>query len=237
MPSSRPEVAPAISLLPASRGYPWQVDFDTTDLILILDRAGIVAFALSGVQVGMRRHLDVLGLLVMGIVSAIGGGITRDILLARTPLALERPDYMLWALGAAGLAILLFGTRRQVPRVVLAIAGAGGLGAFSTAGAFAAIDAGLPLPAVVLLAMVTATGGGVIRDLLADRVPMVLRAEVNATAAGLAGVAVWAIAPYSSGPAVVAGILVAAGVQIGTAALDIHLPVPGGRTRFGSSSR
>jgi uncharacterized membrane protein YeiH len=213
------------------------VDFDTTDLVLILDRAGIVAFALSGVEVGMRRHLDVLGLLVMGVVTSLGGGITRDILLGRIPLALDRPDYMLWALGAASVAILLFGTRRRVPRLILAVAAAGGLGVFATAGAFAALNAELPLTAVVILAMVTATGGGVIRDLLADRVPMVLRAEVNATAAGLGGVAVWALAPYSSGLALIAGILVTAGVRAASAAFNIHLPVPGGRPRFGSRAR
>ncbi|MEX2081761.1 MAG: TRIC cation channel family protein, partial [Dehalococcoidia bacterium] len=100
---------------------------------------------------------------------------------------------------------------------------------FAVAGAVAAIEADLPVPAVPVLAVITATGGGVIRDLLADRVPLVLRAEVNATAAVLGGLAVWAIEPLSLEAAALAGLAVTAVVRVLSLALDLNLPAPGGR--------
>lgn len=191
----------------------------------------MVAFAFSGVEVGSKRRLDVFGLLVLGVLTATGGGAIRDVMLGRVPLVLDRPDYVLWATGAAGVAIVLVWTRRRMPRTLLAIADAAGLGAFAVAGALAGIQADLPVTAVVLLAVVTATGGGVIRDVLADRVPMVLRSEVNATAAALGGLGVWLFEPASAGGAALFGLVLTATVRAGGMAFGINLPVPGGEAR------
>lgn len=199
-----------------------------TELIDILDRVGLVAFALGGVEVGVRRRLDVFGLLVMGVVTATGGGLMRDVIVGRLPLVIDRWDYVLWPIAGSLLAIWLVAVRRAFPKSLLAVADAAGLGAFSAAGALVAIQADLPVPAVVLLAILTATGGGVVRDLLADRVPMVLRSEVNATAAGIGGLAVWAFEPVSTGGAALLGVAVAALVRVGGLAFDLHLPHPGG---------
>lgn len=198
-----------------------------SELIGVLDRIGLVAFALGGVEVGVRRRLDVFGLLVMGVVTATGGGLMRDVIVGRLPLVIDRWDYILWPIGGSLLAIVLVSVRRDFPKVLLAVAEAAGLGAFCTAGALVAIQAELPLPAVILLAILTATGGGVIRDLLADRVPMVLRSEVNATAAGIGGLAVWAFEPVSTGGAALLGVAVAALVRVAGLAFDLHLPRPG----------
>lgn len=199
-----------------------------TELIDILDRVGLVAFALGGVEVGVRRRLDVFGLLVMGVVTATGGGLMRDVIVGRLPLVIDRWDYVLWPIAGSLLAIWLVAVRRAFPKSLLAVADAAGLGAFSAAGALVAIQADLPVPAIVLLAILTATGGGVVRDLLADRVPMVLRSEVNATAAGIGGLAVWAFEPVSTGGAALLGVAVAALVRVGGLAFDLHLPHPGG---------
>ena len=201
--------------------------FTVAHLVGVLDRIGIVAFALSGVEVGVRRKLDIFGLLVMGVVTATGGGLMRDVILQRMPFVIDHADYLLWAGGAALLSILLISVRRTFPPFLVAVADAGGLGAFATAGALAGIGEGLPLPAVLLMAMLTATGGGVVRDLLADRVPMVLRSEVNATAAAAGGFAVWAFEPVSVGGAALLGVLLTAMVRVGGQAFDIHLPHPG----------
>ena len=198
-----------------------------TELIDILDRVGLVAFALGGVEIGVRRRLDVFGLLVMGVVTATGGGLMRDVIVGRLPLVIDRWDYVLWPIAGSLLAIWLVSVRRSFPKSLLAVADAAGLGAFSAAGALVAIQADLPVPAVVLLAILTATGGGVVRDLLADRVPMVLRSEVNATAAGIGGLAVWAFEPVSTGGAALLGVAVAALVRVGGLAFDLHLPHPG----------
>ncbi len=198
-----------------------------TEIIAILDRAGLVAFALSGVEVGYRRRLDVFGLLVMGIVTAAGGGLMRDVVLGRLPLVLDKPDYLAWAIGGSLAGIVLVWRRHRVPRVLSSIAEAGGLGAFATAGALAAIRADLALPAVILLAMLTATGGGVVRDLLADRVPLVLRSEVNATAAAAGGFSLWLAEPVSTSGAALLAVSVTALVKVAGQAFNLHLPAPG----------
>ncbi len=198
-----------------------------SELIGALDRVGMVAFAISGVEVGVRKRLDVFGLLVMGVVTATGGGFLRDVAIGAVPRVLDRWDYLAWAVGASLVAEVLFAWGRTVPRWLLAVADAAGLGAFAAAGALAGIHADLPVTAVVVLAMLTATGGGVIRDLLADRVPLVLHAEVNATAAGIGGVVVWAIEPTSASAAALAGMGTAAVLRVVTIALDLHLPHPG----------
>jgi len=200
------------------------VDLSASDLIGILDRAGIVAFAFSGVEVGARRRLDVFGLLVMGVITAVGGGAMRDVVLGRIPLALERPDYLLFAVASAAVAIVFLWRQRRVPRVLVGVADAAGLGAFAAAGALAAVRADLPVVAVVLMAMLTATGGGVLRDVLAARIPLVLRSEINATAAGVGGLAVWALEPLSVGGAALAGAAVAAALRLAGIAFDLHLP-------------
>ncbi|MEP7215626.1 MAG: TRIC cation channel family protein [Anaerolineaceae bacterium] len=198
-----------------------------SELVGFLDRIGLVAFALGGVEVGVRRRLDVFGLVVMGVVTATGGGLMRDVIVGRLPMVIDRWDYILWPIAGSLLAIGLVAVRRDSPKVLLAVAEAAGLGAFAAAGALVAIQADLPLPAVILLAILTATGGGVIRDLLADRVPMVLRSEVNATAAGVGGLAVWAFDPVSTGGAALLGVAVTALMRVAGLAFDLHLPHPG----------
>ncbi len=198
-----------------------------TEIIGILDRAGLVAFALSGVEVGYRRRLDIFGLLVMGIVTATGGGLMRDAVIGRIPLVLAKPDYLLWAVAGSLIGILLVWRRHRVPKLLLSIAEAAGLGAFATAGALAAIRADLALPAGILLAMLTATGGGVVRDLLADRVPLVLRSEVNATAAALGAICLWVAEPVSTSGAALLGVSSTALLKVAGQAFNLHLPAPG----------
>ncbi len=198
-------------------------------LIGIFDRVGIVAFAVGGVEAGVRRRLDLFGLLVMGVVAATGGGLLRDVMLGDVPRVLARGDYLGLAAGASFLAIPLATRDIRGLRLLLGLARTVGLGAFSAAGAVAAMRAGLPLPAVLALAIVTATGGGVLRDLLADRVPLVLHAEINATAAAAGGLVVWAMDPVWSDLAGLAGAIVAGAVGLAGATLGLHLPAPGGR--------
>ena len=207
-----------------------RLDLDANEIVRLFDRIGIVAVALGGGEVGARRRLDVFGLLVMGVVSATGGGLLRDVILGRIPFVLAHADYLLWASLSSVVGIVFVWKGRAIPPLLLEVAAAAGLGAFAAAGSVAALETDLPLPAVLAVAVVTATGGGVLRDLLADRVPLVLRAEVNATAAIIGGLVVWALAPASQGGAALAGALVAAGLRVVTMALGLHLPAPAGRS-------
>lgn len=173
------------------------LDLDANELIQAADRLGMVAFAFSGVAVGRSRGMDLFGLIVMGVITAVGGGVIRDVLVGRTPYALDNWDYIAWPLIASMLAATIGAWLDRTPTPVLLIANAAGIGAFAVAGAVSAIQADLPMPAVIVLAIITATGGGVIRDLLADRVPVVLTSELNATIAAVAGLAVWTLEPVS----------------------------------------
>ena len=208
--------------------YAVPVHVSASELVGILDRVGIVAFAFSGVEVGSRRRLDAFGLLFDG---------PRDSHRRRPPPGRDpRPVAVrdcarglppLRAVGSTVLAIVLVWRNRNMPRWLLVVADASGLGAFAVAGALAAIHSGLAVPAVVAMAILTAVGGGVLRDLMADQVPLVLRAEVNATAAALGGLSVWALDPISTGGAAITGVAITAALRIGSVALNLNLPVPG----------
>jgi len=204
------------------------MDFAASTLVGVFDRLGLAVFAFAGVEVGVRRRLDVFGLLVMGVVTAAGGGVMRDVILGRLPLVLDRPDYLAYALGGSTVAIAAAWTPLEIPRNLVSFASALGLGAFAAAGALAGIHANLWFPAVVVLAIVTATGGGVLRDLMANRIPLVLRTEVNASAAGLGGTVLWAIEPWSAGAGAIACVAVTAGLCTLGLTFGLHLPGPGG---------
>jgi uncharacterized membrane protein YeiH len=203
------------------------MEISSETLIGLFDRAGIIAFSFSGVGVGVKRRLDVFGLLVIGIVTASGGGVIRDLLLDRSPLLLTREDYLPLAAAASLVAIPLVSRQFGWLRWSMIVADAVGLGAFATAGALAGIAAGMPFPAVIVLAILTAAGGGVIRDLLADQVPEVLRVDLVATSAAAGGLVVWVLQEVEPGWAALAGALTATSLRLLSRAFRVHLPVPG----------
>lgn len=202
------------------------MDISAGMLVGLFDRVGIAAFAYSGVAVGMRRQLDVFGLLVLGVVTSLGGGVVRDVMLDRTPLLLVRDDYLALAVCASAAAIVLIARSNMPFDGALLICRAVGLGAFASAGALAAISSGLGITAVLVLAVVTATGGGVIRDVLADDVPAVLRAEVNATASLAGGALVWLLHRFDPAWASLGAAVVVASAVLAAASYGIGLPRP-----------
>lgn len=152
-------------------------------LLVVLDLTGILVFAISGGLVGVRKGLDVFGVLVLAGATGLGGGFTRDVLIgAVPPAALEDWRYLLVPV-AAGLVTFWFHPAIGRKERLVTTFDAAGLGLFCVVGALKALSFGLgPVPAA-LMGMVTAVGGGVIRDVLAGRVPVVLRSELYATPA------------------------------------------------------
>jgi len=193
-------------------------------IITVADWIGIVAFAVSGVAVGVRRQLDLYGLLALGMTTAIGGGATRDVLLGDIPRAFTNVDYLLFAAGASAAAIAAAALDWRLPNRVLAAADAAGTGAFAVTGALLAREAELAWPAAIVLAILTATGGGVLRDLLANRVPMVLRTELNATGAALGGIVAFTFAEQSDAGAALAGAILATTISLAGHAQRGRLP-------------
>lgn len=167
---------------------------DILDLVSAADRIGIIAFAISGVAVGLRAKLDLYGLAALGLVTAIGGGVIRDAVIGDTPRVFENTDYLLFAIATTAAAIGAAILGWHAPGPVLKVADAIGTGAFAPTGALLAYDAGLDWPAAVILAILTATGGGVVRDVMVREVPWVLRRGLNASASALGGLLTFALA-------------------------------------------
>ena len=144
--------------------------------LLLLDLAGTAVFALNGALTALRAaRLDLVGVLKLGMITALGGGIIRDVIIASLPPATFR-DWRYLAVAGAG-ALIAFGWGRKLDRLSfpIEVLDAEGPSLFAITGATKAMDAGLgPLPAVILGA-VTAVGGGTIRDVLIGRVPTGLR--------------------------------------------------------------
>jgi uncharacterized membrane protein YeiH len=157
--------------------------------LVILDLVGIFVFALSGGLVAVRKQLDVFGVLILAGTTGLGGGFLRDVLIGATPpAALADWRYLLVPVAAGLLAFAYHPALGRMERSVTVL-DAFGLSLFCVSGALKALDHGLgPLPAA-LLGMTTGIGGGLLRDVLAGRVPVVFRGELYATPA-LAGAAV-----------------------------------------------
>jgi uncharacterized membrane protein YeiH len=143
----------------------------------VLDLGGVFVFALSGASLAASKRFDVVGILVLATATALGGGILRDTLIGELPPAALRDQLYLVAPLVATLLVL--GGHAAVERMQRAVLvfDAAGLGLFSVVGAAKALDHGLGVLPSVLLGVMTAVGGGVIRDVLARDVPSVFKPE------------------------------------------------------------
>jgi len=149
----------------------------------LVDLAGTFAFAISGATAARRRNLDLFGILVIAYITACGGGIVRDLCIGAIPPAgLADWRYLLTAMIAALATIMAY---RQVERLTYPVRlfDAMGLGLFAVYGAHKALLFGDNAEVAILLGMTTAIGGGLVRDVLLARVPVVLQKEIYASAA------------------------------------------------------
>jgi uncharacterized membrane protein YeiH len=156
-----------------------------------LDLVGIFVFAITGALVGVRKQLDVFGVQVLALVTGLGGGFIRDVLIGATPpAALDDWRYLAVPVAAGLLTFFLHPGIGRVERLVN-IFDAAGLGLFCVTGALKALAYGLPPLSAALVGTISGIGGGVIRDILSGRVPVVLRREIYAIPAFLgAGIVV-----------------------------------------------
>ncbi len=157
-------------------------------LLYALDLVGTAAFAASGAWAGIRRELDLFGVVVLGLVTATGGGTLRDILLGDVPpFCLQDETYLYVSLGVA-LAVFGFHLRLAFLQHPLLYFDAVGLGTFVVIGTGKALALGTGWLGAVLMGVMTATAGGVIRDVLSGQVPLILRREIYASACLAGGV-------------------------------------------------
>ena len=157
-------------------------------LLYLLDLIGTAAFAASGAWLGVRRHMDLFGVLVLGLVTAVGGGTLRDMLLGDIPpFSLQDETYLYVAIIAA-LFVFINRERFKLFEKPLLYLDAVGLGTFVVIGTTKALDFELGFLGAVLMGVMTATAGGVVRDVLANEVPLILRKEIYASACLAGGV-------------------------------------------------
>lgn len=148
-------------------------------LFAMADLIGIVTFAYAGLLVGIERKLDLLGLIILAMLTALGGGMIRDLLVDRVPYALTHilPSLAVLVTVVIILSLKLYNFKNIENTRLFIISDAVGLSAFSVAGAITGLDAGLNAFGVTLVGFITAVGGGIIRDVLINRVPMLLRKD------------------------------------------------------------
>ena len=176
-------------------------------IVLAADLAGTVVFAIEGASAAIRAGLDLLGVLVLSFMVALGGGIIRDLLIGATPPSAIR-DWRYPVLAfVTGLVTFLIHTQIEaVPALLLTTLDAVGLALFAVAGAEKALDFKINPFIAMLMGAITGCGGGVMRDMLLARVPMVLVADIYASAA-LLGALIVVVGRRLGCPPAVAAVL------------------------------
>lgn len=162
----------------------------------MFDMIGTIAFAVSGALVGVARKMDIFGMAVLALATAIGGGIVRDVLLGYfPPNSLRNVVYVTVVLAVTVIVFLIYNSRYRKhamgprSRASYLLADALGLASFTVTGASAGFKLYPELPIfIVLLGTITAVGGGIIRDMLAQRIPSVLKEDVYALPSIIGGI-------------------------------------------------
>jgi uncharacterized membrane protein YeiH len=198
-----------------------------------LDLAGVAVFAASGALVASRKQMDAVGFVVIAAVTGFGGGTLRDLLLGRTPVFwLRAPELV--AVAALVAVLVFFAAHRVENRFrVLLWFDAVGLALYAVLGAEIALLAGADPWAAVLLGVVTASFGGILRDVICNEVPLILRREIYLTAAAIGAATFVALRPEGiwREPAFLAGAAACFGIR--AAALARGWSLPGYRPRPG----
>ena len=205
-----------------------------SSLFLVLDLAGVFAFAVNGALTAIRiARLDVVGVVTLGMVTALGGGIIRDIFIDSLPPA-TFSDWRYLAVAATG-SLVAFGFGRRLDRLSgpILVMDAAGLSLFAVTGASKALEFGLGAGQAVILGAVTAVGGGTVRDVLIRRIPVVLRSElyaIPALAAAFVVVITDGLGAYGVPAAVGAAVLCFA-IRLLGVRYDLNAPRPPGMRR------
>src|SRR5210317_1761305 len=153
-----------------------------TTSILVIMYFGDVVFAISGALAAARYRMDILGFVLIGTITGIGGGTTRDLLIGRTVWWTQNP-LELYLCVAASMITFFFIRSDITQRKGMIWSDALGLAAFGVVGCHVALQFGTPFSIAVFMGMVTATGGGVIRDVITQNTPMIMRGQLYATVA------------------------------------------------------
>lgn len=156
------------------------------NFINFVDYAGTFAFAISGIRLASAKRFDWFGAYVVGLVTAIGGGTARDLLLGVTPFWMQQPSYLV-VTAVALVCVIMFGKQLIRLNNTFFIFDAIGLGLFVVVGIEKSIDAGFPFWVTIIMGMITGSVGGILRDILINEEPLIFRKDIYALACVLGG--------------------------------------------------
>ena len=195
------------------------------DFITCCDYAGAFAFAISGIRLASAKQFDWFGAYVVGIVTAVGGGTIRDVLLNATPFWMEQPSYLIVS-GLALLFVIVF--RKYVIRLnnTFFIFDAIGLGLFVIVGVVKTLDYGFPMWVAIVMGTITGSFGGMMRDILINEEPLIFRKDVYALACVFGGLAYYACVLLLLPSALSQFIAAASVFIIRILAVKYHISVP-----------
>jgi uncharacterized membrane protein YeiH len=193
----------------------------------VLVLIGTITFAVSGALTAVKQRFDVVGVLVLAFVTAIGGGSIRDVIAGIVPPASLTNEPLLWAVFVTGLAV--FALHRYLPEGrTLYVFDTASLAIFAALGAQRAAEVGFGFWGTVFAGAVSGVGGGIIRDVLTGEIPVVLyrSGDFYASAAAAGAAVTGLLMPVDALLAVVAGIVVTVVVRVGSRLAGVNLPVP-----------
>ena len=195
------------------------------DFITILDFMGTFAFAISGIRLASGKQIDWFGAYIIGLVTAIGGGTLRDLLLGVTPFWMQDGKYFITT-GLALGATLLFKERIFKLGGTLFLFDTIGLGLFTVVGITKSMDAGLTFWVCIVMGTITGTVGGVIRDVLLNEVPLLFRKDIYALACVAGGGIYFLCKSIDLAPGVAATLAASVVIVFRLVAVKFHIHLP-----------
>ncbi len=162
-------------------------------ILTLAENIGILSFALSGLLISYKERLDILGLFIIMFLTALGGGVVRDMLLGDPPYSFTHllPVSMVLFVMAVGLFFKLHRNESLERNFWYILSDTLGLVSFAIAGAIVALKAGFNIYGVIFLSLITAIGGGTLRDVLLNQIPFFLKSEFYGSVAMIIGILVY----------------------------------------------
>ncbi len=193
--------------------------------ISLIDYIGAFAFAISGIRLASAKNFDWFGAYVIGLVTAVGGGTLRDLLLNNTPFWMLDPTYMIVTAGALGI-VILFGKKLIHLNNTIFAFDAIGLGLFTVVGIEKSVAAGFPIWVSIIMGTLTGAAGGVLRDILINEEPLIFRKDIYAMACILGGLIFFACQWFGLTKEVVELITAGSVIATRTLAVRYHINLP-----------
>ena len=201
--------------------------------LITLEALGVLAFALSGIMEAARKQFDLVGVVMIGAVTAFGGGTLRDVLLDRRPFFWVEQEFWVWALILVGLTLPFFFRANHIALTekAILIPDAVGLGIFAAGGTHLALVAGMSPMIAVLMGVITAVVGGVLRDVLVNEVPRAFHDHQPYAAIAFAGGWVLVLLSYLNTPEYL-DVAIAAILMVAMRLIAVRLKIQLFRWRF-----